>query len=154
MHFLTAKTTKQTAFLLPLEIPFSEWACDVTQVKKRLECSIGEITFLAKLAYSTIQKKHAWPKNSQLAKSFRWLVGWVMTDNIRKCFTFYFCWLTQINSFVSWQRLLSSTDSLCKQFAPVSAPTECLSWFGSKLFDILIVFLKEFFVNINFEKKS
>ena len=54
MHFLTAKTTKQTAFLLPLEIPFSEWACDVTQVKKRWECSIGEITFLAKLAYSTI----------------------------------------------------------------------------------------------------
>ena len=53
MHFLTAKTTKQTAFLMPLEIPFSEWACDVTQVKKLLECSIGEITFLAKLAYST-----------------------------------------------------------------------------------------------------
>ena len=35
MHFLTAKTTLQTAFLLPFEIPFSEWACDVTQVKKR-----------------------------------------------------------------------------------------------------------------------
>ena len=56
MHFLTAKTTKQTAFLMPLEIPFSEWACDVTQVKKLLECSIGEITFLAKLAYSTISR--------------------------------------------------------------------------------------------------
>ena len=54
MHFLTAKITKQTAFLLPLDIPFSEWACDVTQVKKRCECSIGEITFFAKLAYSTI----------------------------------------------------------------------------------------------------
>ena len=45
---------KQTALLLPLEIPFSECACDVTQVKKRWECSIGEITFLAKIAYSTI----------------------------------------------------------------------------------------------------
>ena len=54
MHFLIAKTTKQTAFLLPLEIPFSEWDCDVTNVRKRLKCSIGEITFLAKLAYSTI----------------------------------------------------------------------------------------------------
>ena len=54
MHFLTAKTTKQTARLLPLEIPFSEWACDVTQVKKGWECTIGEITFLAKIAYSTI----------------------------------------------------------------------------------------------------
>ena len=46
-------TTLQTAFLLPLEIPFSERACDISQVKKRLECSIGEITLLAKLAYST-----------------------------------------------------------------------------------------------------
>ena len=41
-------------FFLPLEIPFSEWACDLTQVKTWWECSIGEITFLAKLAYSTI----------------------------------------------------------------------------------------------------
>ena len=48
-------TTKQTAFLLPLEIHFSEWASDFTQVKKRWECSIGENTFLAKIAYSTIQ---------------------------------------------------------------------------------------------------
>ena len=47
-------STKQTAFLLPLENPFSEWACDITQVKKRWECLVGEITFLAKLAYSTI----------------------------------------------------------------------------------------------------
>ena len=47
-------TTKQTAFLLPLEIPFSELACDFIQVKERWECSIGEITFLAKLAYSTL----------------------------------------------------------------------------------------------------
>ena len=52
MHFLTAKTTKQTALLLPLEIPFSEWACDVTQVKKRWECSIGEITFLQWFIYN------------------------------------------------------------------------------------------------------
>ena len=49
MHFLTAKITKQTAFLLPLEISFSEWACDVTQVKKLWEWRnyiLGEISLL------------------------------------------------------------------------------------------------------------
>ena len=33
---------------------------------------------------------------------------------------------------------------LCKEFGPISGPTECRSWPGSKLFDKLIVFLKEF----------
>ena len=52
MHFLTAKTTKQTAYLLPLKIPFSEWACDVTQVKKTMgmfywrNYILGEISLL------------------------------------------------------------------------------------------------------------
>ena len=29
-----------------MEIPFSEWVCDVTQVKNRWECSIGEIYYI------------------------------------------------------------------------------------------------------------
>ena len=56
VYIFNCLTIKRTAFLLPLEIPFSEWACDVTPVKKRSECSIGEIILLAKLAYSTISK--------------------------------------------------------------------------------------------------
>ena len=42
--------------------------------------------------------------------------------------------------------------NLVKQFGPRSGPTECLAWSGSKLFDTLMVFLKEFFENINFKK--
>ena len=40
---------------------------------------------------------------------------------------------------------VSSADNVCKQFGPRS---------GSKLFDILIVFLKDFFQKVNFEKKT
>ena len=35
VYIFNCLTIKQTAFLLPLENPFSEWACDVTPVKKR-----------------------------------------------------------------------------------------------------------------------
>ena len=42
---------------------------------------------------------------------------------------------------------------LCKQFGPRSGPTELRSWSGSKPFDTLIEFLKEFFEKVNFEKK-
>ena len=38
---------------------------------------------------------------------------------------------------------MSSADSLCKQFGP-----------RSKLFDTLIAFLKEFFEQVDFKKKS
>ena len=40
------------------------------------------------------------------------------------------------------QQLLLSADNISKQFWPRSGPTQCRSWSGSKLFDILIVFLK------------
>ena len=40
--------------------------------------------------------------------------------------------------------LLSSADNFCKQFGPRS---------GSKLFDTPMVFLKEFFKKVDFEKK-
>ena len=49
---------------------------------------------------------------------------------------------------------MSSADDLCKQFGHRSGPTECKAWSGSKLLDTLMVFLKEFFKNVDFEKKS
>ena len=55
--------------------------------------------------------------------------------------------------FLLLQEMLSA-DKLCKQFGPRPGPTECRSCSGSKLFDTLIVFLKEFFEKVNFEKIS
>ena len=49
---------------------------------------------------------------------------------------------------------VTSADNLGKQFGPRSGPTNRRAWSGSKLFDILMVFLKEFFQKNNFEKKS
>ena len=40
---------------------------------------------------------------------------------------------------------MSSADNFFKQFGPRSGPTKCRAWSGSKLFDTLVVFLKEFF---------
>ena len=45
-------------------------------------------------------------------------------------------------------------DNFGKQFGPRSGLTNRRAWSGSKLFDILIVFLKEFFWKINFEKNQ
>ena len=45
---------------------------------------------------------------------------------------------------------VSSADNLGKQFGPRSGPTRS----GSKLFDILMVFLKEFFQKVNLEKNQ
>ena len=50
--------------------------------------------------------------------------------------------------------LVPSADNLCKQFGPRSGPTECWSFAGTKLFDTLIVFLKEFFEKVDVEKIS
>ena len=41
---------------------------------------------------------------------------------------------------------------LCIQFGPRSGPTGCWVCFGSKLFDTVIVFQKEFFEKVNFEQ--
>ena len=46
--------------------------------------------------------------------------------------------------------LVLSADNFCKQFGPRSGLTKCRAWSGSKLFDPLMVFLKEFFENIDF----
>ena len=43
---------------------------------------------------------------------------------------------------------------ICKQVVPRSGPTECQARSGSKLFETRIVFLKEFFEKVKFEKRS
>ena len=61
--------TKQKAFLLSLDIPFSEWACDVTQVKKTVgmlnwrnyilgEISLLHYTVLFSMPHPTTFKTH------------------------------------------------------------------------------------------------
>ena len=46
----------------------------------------------------------------------------------------------------------SSADNFCKQFGTWSGPTKCQAWSGSKLFDTLMIFLKELFEKVDFEK--
>ena len=45
-----------------------------------------------------------------------------------------------------------SADNLRKQFGPRSDPTKCWARSGSKLFDTLVVFLKEFFERVEIDK--
>ena len=47
-----------------------------------------------------------------------------------------------------------SAAKLCKQFGPRSGQTIGQAWSGSKLFDTLMVFSKEYFEKDDFEKKS
>ena len=49
---------------------------------------------------------------------------------------------------------VTSADNLGEQFGPRSGPTNRRAWSGSKLFDILMVFLKEFFQKIILKKIS
>ena len=48
-------------------------------------------------------------------------------------------------NFPCYWRLLSSADNLCKQFGPWSGLMFCRACSESKLFDTLMVFLKDFF---------
>ena len=50
--------------------------------------------------------------------------------------------------------VVSSADNLCKQFWSRSGSTKCRAWSGSRLFDTLMVFLKEFFEKVDVEKNS
>ena len=50
--------------------------------------------------------------------------------------------------------LVSSADILCKQFGPRPGPTECRTWSGYRLFHTLMVFLKEFFEKVDFNKNQ
>ena len=49
---------------------------------------------------------------------------------------------------------MSSADNFCKQSGPRSGPTLRRAWSGSKLFDTLMIFLKNFFGKKIFWKKS
>ena len=49
---------------------------------------------------------------------------------------------------------MSSADNLSKQFGPRSGPTKRRTWSGSKLFDLLIIFLIEYFEKVDFEKNQ
>ena len=60
------------------------------------------------------------------------------------------CYLSKM-SYMSYQ---VSADNICKQFGPKLGLTKCQVWSVSNQFDTLMVFLKEFFEEINFEKKS
>ena len=74
----------------------------------------------------------------------------------------FFCTLLNtFNSFLASSHFChllitftNSADNLCKQVWPRSGPAKCLSSTGSKPFDTLIVFLKEFFEKVNFEKSQ
>ena len=58
------------------------------------------------------------------------------------------------NLFLTLLSAVSSADNRCKRFAPRSGPTKRRARSGSKLSDTLMVFLKEFFEKVNFEKIS
>ena len=82
---------------------------------------------------------------------------------ILKAFFPFLSILFYILAFLSFQVLefilkfnsqVSSADNFCKQFEPRSDPTNCWAWSGSKLFDTLRVFPKEFFEKVYFEKIS
>ena len=55
--------------------------------------------------------------------------------------------------FPSYWRLLSPAHNLCKQFWPRSGLTKCQAWSGSKLFNTLMILLKEFFEKGDYLKK-
>ena len=58
------------------------------------------------------------------------------------------------NLFLTLLSAVSSADNLCKQFGPRSGPTKRRARSGSKLSEPLMVFLKEFFEKVNFEKNQ
>ena len=63
-------------------------------------------------------------------------------------------WAMSLIKHITSTYLTSSADYLCKQFRPRSGPTKCRAWSGFKLFDTLMVFLKEFFWKVDFEKNQ
>ena len=71
----------------------------------------------------------------------------------RYIFSRFHLWHFNVNSF-PWAATFVVCWYLCKQFGPKSRPTFCRSWSGSKWFDTLIVFLKEFLEKVNFEKSQ
>ena len=78
--------------------------------------------------------------------------GWVKVVSHSSCRTSaifkYFCPLLTLCP------LVLSADKLRKQFRPRPDPTKCWAWSGFKLFDILTVFLKEFFEKVDLKKSA
>ena len=71
-------------------------------------------------------------------------------------------WATSYLNWVNYSDFISNSflasGNFCRlltTFADSLDPyQECRSWSGSKLFDTLILFLKEFFEKVNFEKSQ
>ena len=61
------------------------------------------------------------------------------------------CWMKMLIMPLTLNRLVLSADNICKQFGLRSGPTERCD---SKLFDTRIVFLKDFFEKVDFEKNQ
>ena len=74
-----------------------------------------------------------------------------MKINICENKLLYSICLKKIQVLTLCVRVLSA-DNIGKQFGPRSGTTNCRARSGYKLFDILMVFLKE--QNVNFEKKT
>ena len=60
----------------------------------------------------------------------------------------------EIAVWLALEKMVPGADNICKQFGPRSGPTQRRSRSGSKPFDTLIVFLKDFFKRLILKKKS
>ena len=94
-----------------------------------------------------------WTCGSQWAKIRG--IPWTNTHNMAAAYLFIQSSSFYVNYLFTLFLLVSSADNLCKQLGPRSGLTKCQAWSGSKLFDTLIVFQKNFFQKKNdFEKKK
>ena len=74
--------------------------------------------------------------------------GWKGTADLQKYFANLLSDMLVIGCFISFHafaEISSSADDIQKQFGSRSGPTQRRAWSGSKLFDTLILFPKEFF---------
>ena len=85
-----------------------------------------------------------------LSKQFR-PISWVYSTSIVKEATYRF--LGKHDVTLNCLQLMSA-DKLCKEFGSRPGLTKCQAWSRIKLFDTLMIFLKEYFQTFNFEKKS
>ena len=87
------------------------------------------------------------------------LYSWAGIMLSQAIFSFLTSFLKKCNTKIQWfhltfSLLVSSADSLGKQIGPRSGQTKRLAWSGSNLFDTQMVFLKEFFKNVDFDKNN
>ena len=116
--------------------------------------------------------KTEWERGSTMYSYIRMLYGLCLANAWQRKSDFKFRLVTHMDKIPShcslmqakrtWQSqcsalciLVSSADNICKQFGLSSDPTRRRAWYGSKLFDTQIVFLKDFFFEKSwFWKKS